>query len=637
MPGGGRAFLVLAAVLMAACTVPTPPNPTGQQDPDPFAAGAVQYPGDRGDPTLVRWYDEDGSPVDVMAHPGFVTFWAEPRTRSGSMDVESAVEEVHGILVSSLPIIHLYEAKVEPGYEWSFGQGLRDHDRIDVSEIQPTQALETRAGGFTSHHVAEYRGVGDVLLFDDFDTPLTDCEGTTHGGLTQTIVETRNEGKEDLTAPDVTATGVSSPWNTFTLSHNLAKAAEAARQDDSIRVVSLSLGAAVPDQYQSPRNCNTPECAEMARRQYHAQADFLESVYRTVQNLPPETRDHIVVTVAAGNEGLDLTTEMDFLRKVFPDAHPRVLAVGGSKPDGTPEPAFNTGRGGASDMVFAQGVGVQRDVPPRLQTEEQAALGGDYPCINDGTSFATPQLARMIAQLLKDVGGLTGPEAIEAIRQACELVELPPTASLGAGSMPTSWCEMPTYEKAKAAAIRIVLGLTSTMSPTPATTSRTSAPTTTSRTTTPPTTSAPIEEHYYGEFSGNLGTLAGNSGCQWSLPYEGSMDLWVTRQGNGAVTGTGQSEITVTFVITATGSETCTDGTVSGFNSGSVTGTTSNVAVSWNSGGTRPYTMAFNGPWSGTSVLGTASVSRLMGTTSTCCGDTEETKSASGSLTLNIV
>ena len=134
----------------------------------------------------------------------------------------------------------------------------------------------------------------------------------------------------------------------------------------------------------------------------------MENIYFTIENMPASLREHVVVVLSAGNSGLNLTSEMNFLRAFTPNAIKHVILVGGTEADGkTRSGSFNS-----SDIPTDQIL---------AQAENVSATVNGVPCTSDGTSFAAPQVSRLAAQLNKKFPGHSSAEIVQAIRAAALL------------------------------------------------------------------------------------------------------------------------------------------------------------------------------------------------------------------------
>jgi hypothetical protein len=106
-----------------------------------------------------------------------------------------------------------------------------------------------------------------------------------------------------------------------------------------------------------------------------AEGKFLEEILHGMETMGQPYLDHVLVTIAAGNYGLDLTEQLNDLKERYPNAWDHVVIAGGLDSNNERIRDFNTSEN-PDDVIYAQ-------MPQGLY----------------GTSFAAPQLTCLATAL----------------------------------------------------------------------------------------------------------------------------------------------------------------------------------------------------------------------------------------------
>jgi len=404
---------------------------------------AINYTGTYQNPTSITYTNKSGNVVTVTAFPGKISIVVSPTTQISV--VTNLVKNNGGSIIAQIPLLGLYWVSVTPGNEATFISALRANPLIvKIYPTVPSQLSTSQIIGSVgnldtapmNNDPTPLTGQGDVVQFDSFSGGAggTCCQGgscvVSHGQFVGSILTNDLAGGPDISVSQYQATTpgltpiIISPGD---LAFHLARVAQGAANDNVVKVVNLSLqgifhyaanGNALGNDDLDRHNCVTADCNQLLSDE----EAFLEQLYVTVENMDSSVRNHLVVIVSAGNSGLDLTGEMNFLNSLTPNAAKHILLVGGTESDGTPDAGLNSAQK-PSDMIFAQG----KDVT--------SPLG----CKSSGTSFAAPQISRLAAQIAKKHPELTGDQIIQAIKDAA------PKGTQSVSFLPQGYYTIPTF------------------------------------------------------------------------------------------------------------------------------------------------------------------------------------------------
>src|SRR5262249_32869294 len=139
--------------------------------------------------------------------------------------------------------------------------------------------------------------------------------------------------------------------------------------------------------------------APPCRQIQSAQRVFFQTILHALSQLSPEQLDNTAVVVASGNAGVDLTQEFRGLQTLFPAAFSRTQFVGATNEAGAPVTGLNYA---SSRIVFSRGINVPT-VPG---------------CTPTGTSFAAPEIARILTIIWDAVDGLSSDKVVQAFQNA---------------------------------------------------------------------------------------------------------------------------------------------------------------------------------------------------------------------------
>jgi hypothetical protein len=581
----GLASAVAAGTAMVTATSGNISGTTTLTVATSIPQGAFNFTGTYPAPTVINFTDPAGNAHSWTGFAGQITLVAPSGTSVSVMT--NWITSKGGAIIAQVPALGFYWASVTPGTEAAFISAVQTNAPVALYAFPAAPGAPAQTGVYLDlrdpsqiNNPTPLSGPGDIAQIDHYNAATDPAGGTCPAGISHgdfvTSVATNtgapNPGvsitKDDKYQADV-AGGVAYAPAIVTspedLGFGLARVAQGAANANEVKVVNLSLqgifggvleknpvtGKPEGDEGTVDRHsCVTsdPICAQLT----NDEAALLEHIYLAIQNMDASVRDHLVVVIAAGNSGLDLTGIMNFLNSVAPDAASHILLVGGTQSDGqTPEVGFNSSQN-PSDMIFVQGDDVE------------ATVNGT-PCMSSGTSFAAPQVSQLAAQLIKSVPGLTGAQVVQAIKNAA------PTGAMTVSFLPNGYKTKPTLTQAVAAA-KVLLN------------------------------------------TGNPGPLTGTWAGTWTRPisglcsFETSSLTWSLTQTGSNVSGTFQGVVTAIDTsgicpdpVGATSSGNLVQGSVSGnsltiFTDGGTqfTGTFTATTISGTGGtslGTGPFTL----------------------------------------------
>jgi hypothetical protein len=186
------------------------------------------------------------------------------------------------------------------------------------------------------------------------------------------------------------------------------------------KVVNISLGGGL--KYDVDRHGCATTFTTDCENELALESRVLSIFYRVLE-YSPAGRPYLAISLAAGNNGLNITKELTFLQTNYQDAYNSILVMGGlceditaliqqTAPPGPPAGDFNSSSSTTGiQMLYAPGF---------IGTPCLSATPG-------GTSFAAPQGAGRMASLLKVNPALTGPQLVAMMKAGSTAVTNPPS------------------------------------------------------------------------------------------------------------------------------------------------------------------------------------------------------------------
>ncbi len=335
----------------------------------------------------VQYTTFDGTNLTVEeSYPGLVYLFVEPFTDKRA--VENVVKVKNGTIVGALPVAGLYTVRVSVGKEAYFLSSVYGQSWF----LDGTPAFKVERG--------------TVTLFDFFSgsTNPDDCYAD-HGDLVNLLAKQFGASTEQV---DVEF-HLSRVENTV-IAHAAIEAAESAVSRGTLPAVfSFSLQSPVRPlsgtERASGAACNSERC-KVARQM---EKNFLQAFFQAMETefkVKPYVANSVMFVIIAGNQGVNLDKEINFLKTKFPSAFRRIKIIGGSDEGGSIARNLNyLSDNSGNDMAYARGV----DVPigyPNVLTR----------C--SGTSFAAPQVAAILEYIWRSNPSLKSYQVIDAFNKA---------------------------------------------------------------------------------------------------------------------------------------------------------------------------------------------------------------------------
>jgi hypothetical protein len=140
--------------------------------------------------------------------------------------------------------------------------------------------------------------------------------------------------------------------------------------------------------------CSTGLCKEIRREELL----LFISILHVLEYAENGFANNTAVVVASGNAGIDLDVQLQAIKNQYPKAWKRVKIVGGTDSSGAIDRRFNSS---GSNMVYARGIDVNSMT---------------HSC--SGTSFAAPEMARVLDYVWRQVPSLTSEQLMQALDQS---------------------------------------------------------------------------------------------------------------------------------------------------------------------------------------------------------------------------
>ncbi|MFC2007302.1 putative Ig domain-containing protein [Chloroflexota bacterium] len=365
----------------------TQPAPTLPQPPVvSMLDGATRFTGTLPPVADLSYTTREGDTLTIQGYPGLISLFVDPDT-SRSV-VEEKLKAFDAQVVGATPLAGLYLVQVTAGQEPTLTSALYSESWVlDSSPASPTAPAVMAA-----------------LDFHTFYASSSNPSGQSHGEMVKRVME-RSGGT--VVAIDVDPPGTE---NDLPLSHiqaaRVLEEMERAYAANERLVINISLQSLKSYRHQGSKDrtdCSEAYCQAIRDQQYIYYNSFLQAMEATFKNRP-EVVDNAMITFVAGNAGVDLDSTIEKLREAAPNAIDHVKFVGGSDASGNVLQGFShlkdTSKEG-NRMVYARGEGVQ--------------IGGT---LNAGTSFAGPEVARVLDLIWSQNPELTSVQLLEAFDKA---------------------------------------------------------------------------------------------------------------------------------------------------------------------------------------------------------------------------
>ncbi len=399
-------------------------------------------------PVFITYQDKSGQSFTANAFPGEV--WVVVAQRTSAEKVESLITSNGGTLYGAIPSVGFYWASVSAGGEADFIAALNRSTL--VLKATPNEVASLSQGGGLPPDVTDFKdwvnkfawepGIplpidnANLLVFDGFRKPLGTsgaCSTVTHGDAVAGIA-----GEDGVLVKKFNITTVTGEVDLSLAPWAIISAGMAAEQQDRKLVLNFSVehgpGDFV-DRHACTKGSTQKECnyyvdysvnatGEVREWYYEdmeqSQRNFLEKiamVLDAMRTIVPSQFDRIAVVLSAGNSGLELTDEIAYLKRNYPEAFKHMFIVGGTDSEGARWEDVNSSNN-QDDMLYAPAQNVE--APP------------ESGCRASGTSAAAPKVSNTLTQLAADksLGDLTMGQLIDSMFDAAPpmFVKKHPTA-----------------------------------------------------------------------------------------------------------------------------------------------------------------------------------------------------------------
>lgn len=364
-----------------------------QTPPGGVMDGAFNFSGTYPALSPVSFTERQGATATVNAFPGQVSVAVVPTIPSAT--IASLARNNGASVAAQIPRLGIYLFSVPSGGEGALITALRQspsvidaipHIGVDTAQVISGPVVMSTLPATTS--TTPLMEAADVIEFDGFDvrsiTPS--CSNVRHGAGVGYVLTDTNAGDPPVTVAQYEMRGGES-FEMQNIVHQLGRIADGAYRQNTTKVINMSLGVTGPACTTSPLLARTAQFAMMWQ------------LMGAMNNMNEVQRQQIAVVVSLGNCGFNMTSEMAVLRTRFPNALKNILFVGGAE-QGSRVFNYTTD---STDAIYAPSVGVPVN-----------ASGA----VCNGTSFAAPRVARLVAQLNKLVPNLGGDQLLRAIRAA---------------------------------------------------------------------------------------------------------------------------------------------------------------------------------------------------------------------------
>ncbi|MEM3421111.1 MAG: zinc-ribbon domain-containing protein [Candidatus Hadarchaeum sp.] len=365
---------------------------------DNRVGGIIPYDG--GYPTVawITYVTKDGTTTSMEAYSGLVVILAEKGTTAAVVSAE--VGSLGGELVLEVPICGYYWARVAAGKEADFISRLRG--KSWVADAFPCVPIDLAQGGTVYVDAEQTSG----WFWDAYDSNALDSNQviidawsndgyTTHGTdvsqISSSCTSSATASKSEVDIyyqPNGTGQGY---INSGSIIPAIALAMINANDADRVTAINLSIG--YKDGFNDGvdrHGLDNPDVATIQEGEYQ----FLAEILHGMETMGQPYLDHVLISIAAGNMGVDLTKKLQLLQELYPNAWGHVIIAGGLDADGNRIRTFNDSDN-PDDIIYAK-------MP-----------GGLW-----GTSFTAPQLTCLATALAAARPDLSSWQIKKAILEA---------------------------------------------------------------------------------------------------------------------------------------------------------------------------------------------------------------------------
>jgi hypothetical protein len=399
-------------------------------------SGAFNFAGPYPAPDVVTYKNRDAQTLTTLAFPGQIFMIVSPSDMNAGKALQ-LIRANSGKIIAQIPSSGVYWVQVTVGNEAKFITAVLKNPSViyaapnfPLTSSQSSPDVVDLSGATSTTPVI----LGGQLIaqFDLFSHgPKNDVCGYSHGTAVEKILQ---ENGQDSSAFEVTqfkqGTNEVALYNgQFALAagsdvgFGLNRAAEGALLEGHKMIANMSLQAPLQpndgiyrgDCEVNPGlvqcSCRLSDNGGVCDGTYAGwksdEFAFLVGIASELEHMRGDLLDNTMVVISAGNSGLDLTREISLIQGFFPNAFTHMLIVGSLDSGGQPYTGHNFSTD-PSQMIYAPGVNVA--VPE---------LDG---CAADGTSFASPAVANLAAQLAQQFPALRTDQLVAAIQDAAPAV-----------------------------------------------------------------------------------------------------------------------------------------------------------------------------------------------------------------------
>ena len=371
----------------------------------------VLYESDYPAITKITYVNKDGVTItDADAYAGLVVLLVKKDIDRTT--VAAAVSSHAGELVMGVPICGIYWARVAEGGEAGFISSMLSESFVkDVFPCFPVEFAqegtayvdaEQPSGWFWDAYDSGALD-SDVVIIDAWTNDGFSGAGAGNGqdhGAAVSDISTSCSGSAGASKSEVDVynqpQGTGEGYiNSSSIVPAIALAMINATDADRVTAINLSIG------YKGGLNdgidrhgSDSPEVANIQEGELR----FLEQILHGMETMGQPYLDHVLISIAAGNMGVDLTKQLGVLKDKYPSAWGHVIIAGGLDGNNERIRGFNTSEN-PDDIIYAQ-------MPSGL----------------NGTSFAAPQFTCLATALAAERPDLTSWEIKEAILEAAPVI-----------------------------------------------------------------------------------------------------------------------------------------------------------------------------------------------------------------------
>ena len=360
--------------------------------------GAVRYAGRYPPPANIPYFGADGaSHTAVGAFPGWLELIADPTASVSS--VTNSLHSAGTTIRTAIPAAGLYWVQVASGTEASVLSALfNQHVILDGSPAVPA------VFGSADTQI-------DVLDWNDPSDRKDSC-GRSHMNHVADIAGSRRQydvyNPTDPLGPQMFDIHDRTP----DLAADVLLRMHEAYTTKKRLTINLSLQSPASGEAISVDNsrCSNASCNDIRV----AQNVFFKNILQMLEETnakQPGVCDNTLVSIIAGNAGVDLDTQLANLKAQYPNAFARVVIVGGTDASGNIANEYNhLDDNMVPNMVYA-----------RAQNVEGCS----------GTSFAAPEVTSVLDAIWSRATNKTSAEILAAFRQAMGTNNIIPADAAG--------------------------------------------------------------------------------------------------------------------------------------------------------------------------------------------------------------